>query len=103
MILQQALHVVGVVGNDQGVVFGKRRDQPVVRDHRLDHADQRGGVDVLELDHPRDVLVAMRSAGMLRSGKRRVERTLRAGTILITGPACTVVKPLTWSTDWKIE
>ncbi len=30
-------------------------------------------------------------------------RTSREGTIFITGPACIVVNPLTWSTDWKME
>ena len=96
---EQALDVVSVVGDDDRVVGGKCRDQAVVRDHRLDDANDGSGVDILKPHHPRDVLVALGLGGVLRFGQRGDERTLRAGTILMTWPAWTVVKPFTWSTD----
>ena len=60
--LEQSLDVVGVVGDDHGVVAGKCRDQAVVRNHRLDHADDGSGVDILKPHHPGDVLIAAGSA-----------------------------------------
>ncbi len=45
--------------DDKRVVLREGRDQSVVRDHRLDHAHHRTRVDIAQLHHPRDVLVAM--------------------------------------------
>src|ERR1700730_6682608 len=56
---QQTLYVVSVVRDDERVVLREGRDQSVVRDHRLDHAHHRTRVDIAQLHHPRDVLVAM--------------------------------------------
>ena len=80
-------NVVSVVGDDNGVIGRKRRDQAVVRNHRLDHADHGSGVNILKPHHPRDVLVALASAGICEWVSGADERTLRAGTILMIWPA----------------
>ena len=68
--LGQSIDVVGVVGDDDGVVAGKCRHQAVVRNHRLDHANDGSGVDILKPHHPRDVFIAAGRGGFLRMGKR---------------------------------
>jgi hypothetical protein len=70
---QQALHVPGVVSDNQGVGLGECRDQAVARNHRLNHIDQRRCVDVAQLDHPGDVRVGALLFGgrlRLRQGRR---------------------------------
>ena len=54
------------------------------------------------LTMPRHVLIAVQSAGSCDWVSAADWRTSRDGTILITVPAWTVVKPLSCSTDWKI-